>query len=169
MKYKYETVVGKFLQAQKYVLGNKPFPVPFCAKQILRGHSRNKSWASAVTDRSQIAWFITLPVTWRKWQNIESIDFNSLFQKCDINILIFIIICRVFNKMSVQTLQLQKLWRLKLLSATFVKLYLHEKRKYSKKKLALWYFRHQKSRNRTFAMRGFRKTSTMARTNRCFK
>ena len=34
--------------------------------------------------RPQIAWFITLTVNWRKWQNTESFDLNSLFQKCDV-------------------------------------------------------------------------------------
>jgi hypothetical protein len=130
-------VVERLLQVKKYVLGNKAVPVPFCAKQILRGHSRDISWTSALTDRSLIAWFIKLLVTWREWQNTESIDFNSPFQKRDMYILIFIISYRMFNKMSVQTLQLHNLWRLKLLSATFVKLYLHEKQKYSKKNLPI--------------------------------
>jgi hypothetical protein len=38
----------------------------------------NISWASAVTDRPQFAWFILLPVTWREWQNTDLFDFNSL-------------------------------------------------------------------------------------------
>lgn len=138
MKYKYETVAERFLQAKNYVLGNKSVQVQFCAKQILHAHSQDTSWASAVTDRSLIAWFITLSVTWRKWQNTDSFDFNRLFQKCDVHILIFIISYSVLNKMSVQTLHLQNRWRLKRLFATFVKLYLHEKLKYSKKNLAHW-------------------------------
>ena len=77
MKYKYETVVESFLQAKKYVLGNKSLPVPFCTKQILHAHSRDISWAFTVTEGSQVVWFNTLHVIWRKWQNTESFDFTS--------------------------------------------------------------------------------------------
>jgi hypothetical protein len=68
----------------------------------------NISWASAVTDRPQFAWFISLPVTWREWQNTDLFDFNSLFQKYyEVHITIFITCYRMLNKMPVQTFQLQ--------------------------------------------------------------